>query len=184
MKRCPLVLAFMCATAGAMLSLFVQKYATARSAETRRVMLEVCAHPKMKCDSPQKTFAPYELPLRLPTSLRANVPYTSVSFYAVVLRTKSSGSSSDCDEYTRALEVERRQVQALFPRQKVFADHQCPDMGAVGYRVNGQPNTKTLLAVYGGKTQRSAEQALKVVRRRYSKAVIRQMQVSFERIVQ
>jgi hypothetical protein len=44
-------------------------------------------------------------------------------------------------------------VQKMFPERKVFADHQCPDMGAVSYVIAGQPADNgpgPFLAVYGG----------------------------------
>jgi hypothetical protein len=104
----------------------------------------------------------------------------------VILRNKAGDPDTDCDqgEYSSRLERERKQLQARFPDHKVFADHQCPDMGAVSYVINGKRNTSTLLAIYGGNTREESELVLAKVKSSYRGAVVRRVQVVFERIEQ
>jgi hypothetical protein len=147
---------------------------------------EVCSDPAAPCHQSYKRFAPYELSFRLPKSVKPNVPYKSVTFYGVVLKVRSSGAVDECDqgEYSSKLERERRQVQVMFPKRKVFADQQCPDMAAVSYVIAGKSNTSSFLAVYGGRTLKEAQQVLAKVKNKYRSAAIKPMQVVFERIVQ
>jgi hypothetical protein len=147
---------------------------------------EVCSDPAASCHQPYKRFAPYELSFRLPKVVKPNVPYKSVSFYGVVLKVRSSGAVDECDqgEYSSRLERERKQVQAMFPKRKVFADQQCPNMAAVSYVIGGRSNTSSFLAVYGGRTIKEAQQVLAKVRNKYRGAAIKPMQVVFEQIVQ
>jgi hypothetical protein len=146
----------------------------------------VCSDPAAPCKSAVKAFAPYELSFQLPRRVKANVDYKSAPFFGVVLRTTAMDPDSECDqgEYSSKLEKERKRVQSMFPERKVFADNQCPDMGAVAYVVNGQANTNTLLAVYGGESQAEAEQVLAKVKSRYPKAAVKKMQVVFQQIEQ
>jgi hypothetical protein len=148
--------------------------------------LKVCADPSAPCQSPNKAFAPYELSFHLPKRLKANVDYKSAPFFAVILKTKAPTADEECDkgEYSSKLERERKQVQSLFPERKVFADNQCPDMGAVAYMINGKANTGMFLAVYGGETQMEAEVVLAKIRAKYRSASVKKMQVVFEQIEQ
>jgi len=145
--------------------------------------LPLCPKPADRCDSPVKRFAPYELPLRLPSRLAPNVDYSSVPFYAVVLR-RDRDPACDGGEFTKATEDFRKQAQTRFPDRKVFADHQCPDMGAVSYTMDGQPSTISFVAIYGGKTEAEARQILAKARTRYPGVQMHRMRVVFERIVQ
>jgi hypothetical protein len=147
---------------------------------------KVCGDPAAPCKSAVKAFAPYELSFQLPRRVKANVDYKSAPFFGVVLHTTAMDPDSECDqgEFSSKLEKERKRVQSMFPERKVFADNQCPDMGAVGYVVNGQANTDTLLAVFGGDSPAEAEQVLAKVRTRYPKAAVKKMQVVFQQIEQ
>jgi hypothetical protein len=147
---------------------------------------KVCGDPAAPCKSAVKAFAHYELSYQLPRRVKANVDYKSAPFFGIVLRTTAMDSDTECDqgEYSSKLEKERKRVQSMFPERKVFADNQCPDMGAVAYVVNGQANTSTLLAVYGGDSPAEAEQVLAKVRTRYPKAAVKKMQVVFQQIEQ
>jgi hypothetical protein len=151
-----------------------------------QTVAKVCGDPGAPCKSALKAFAPYELSFQLPRRVKANVDYKSVPFFGVVLRTTAMDPDSECDqgEYSSKLEKERKRIQSMFPERKVFADNQCPDMGAVAYVVNGRPNTDTLLAIYGGESQAEAEQVLAKVKTRYPKAAVRKMQVVFQQIEQ
>lgn len=148
--------------------------------------LAVCSNPGVSCNRSYKTFAPYELGLILPKSIRPNTTYRSVSFYAVLLKVAPSGSDPSCDggEFSSAWENERKRVQKLFPERKVFADHQCPDMSAVSYTMDGKLSTIPFIAVYGGATSQAAKTVLNKVKSKYPSARIKPMQVAFEQIMQ
>lgn len=151
--------------------------------------LKVCADPSAPCQSPAKEFAPYELPFMLPRRLRANADYKSASFYAVMLKTFTYTENDECDqgEHSGFIEREREEAQQMFPDRKAFADHQCPDMGAVSYIIAGQSSESgpgPFLAVYAGETQADAEQTLRKAKSKYPAAVIKRMQVAYSRIVQ
>jgi hypothetical protein len=156
-------------------------------AQEARTGLEVCPKLSDRCDSPQKRFAPYELPFRLPKRLKANAAYESVAFYAVVL-SRQRDPRCDAGEYTTGVEKFRREAQKLFPDRKVFADHQCPDMGAVAYTVKSGPDARgvveAFVAVYAGKTEAEARPVLKKARTRFPGAALQRMQVVYSRIVQ
>jgi hypothetical protein len=147
---------------------------------------KVCGDPAAPCKSAIKAFAPYELSFQLPRRVKPNLDYKSALFFGIVLRTSPIDPDTECDEgeYSSKLEKERKRVQLMFPERKVFADNQCPDMGAVAYVVNGSPNTSTLLAIYGGESQAEAEQVLAKVKARYPKAAVKRMQVVFQQIEQ
>jgi hypothetical protein len=130
-----------------------------------------------------KRFAPYELPFRLPSQLAPNVAYSSVPFYAVVLR-RDRNPACDGGEFTKTTEAFRKQAQTQFSDRKVFADHQCPDMGAVSYTMDGQPSTISFVGIYAGKTEAEARPILARARSRYANAQKHRMRVAFERIVQ
>ena len=148
--------------------------------------LKVCADPSAPCKSPNKEFAPYELSFQLPKRLRPNIGYKSAPFWAVLLKSKSADPDTDCDEgeYSSKLENERKRVQSMFPDRKVFADQQCPDMGAVSYTISGKNNVNTFLAVYGGATRAEAETLLLKLKNKYPAALVKSMQVSFEQAEQ
>lgn len=152
-------------------------------AQDSRTRLEVLSRPADRGNVPEKRFAPYELPFRLPKRLRANMEYTSVAFYAVVVR-RERDAGCDGGEFTARMETFRRQAQQYFPERKVFADHQCPDMGAVSYMVNGKANGHAMVAVYAGKTAQEAQSVLLKSRALYPKATVKRMQVRFSRIMQ
>ena len=153
---------------------------------TAQAPLKVCADPSAPCKSPNKEFAPYELSFQLPKRLRPNVGYKSAPFWAVLLKLKSADPDADCDEgeYSSKLENERKQVQSMFPDRKVFADQQCPDMGAVSYTISGKNNVNTFVAVYGGATRAEAETLLLKAKHKYPGASIKSMQVIFEQTEQ
>src|SRR5215212_8982151 len=124
-----------------------------------QAQLKVCPDPSAPCKSRHKTFEKYELSFMLPKAIKPNVTYQSAPFYAVILKT---WNESDCDqgEYSSATERFRMQAQKMFPERKVFASNQCPDMGAVGYSINGKPDARAFVAIYGGETKEEADQVL------------------------
>jgi hypothetical protein len=145
--------------------------------------LKVCPDPAAPCRSKHKSFEKYELSFTLPKVMKPNVAYTSTPFYAVVLK---SFSDPECDEgeYSSNVEQVRLQAQRMFPGRKVFADNQCPDMGAVSYSLNKTPNSDVFVAVYAGETQAEAAEVLAKAKEKYPKARQVRMQASFERIEQ
>jgi hypothetical protein len=146
----------------------------------------VYSRPSASLSLPYKSFAPYELPFRLPKSIKPNVTYSSVPFYAVILKVAPSGTEQDCDggEFSSTWESERKRVQKSFPQKKVFAAHQCPDMGAVSYTIDGKPSTRPFIAIYGGATQKEAELIQTKIKKSYRAASIKKMSVSYQQIMQ
>ncbi|HEX8235743.1 MAG TPA: hypothetical protein VF600_07280 [Abditibacteriaceae bacterium] len=155
-------------------------------ASTRNGVQSVCPDPSASCRHPLKTFAPYELPFRLPQKIKPNTAYQSEPFFGVVLKVFKLTAVDECDrgEYSSRLEAERRRVQALLPQKKVFAAPQCPNMEAVSYIIGGKANTTRFLAIYGGRTAQEAQQVLARLKKKYPGAVVKRMQVVFEQIVQ
>jgi hypothetical protein len=145
--------------------------------------LKVCPNPSSPCKSRHKTFEKYDLSFTLPKTIKPNVTYQSTPFFAVILR---NWADSDCDggEYSSAIEKFRAQAQKSFPDRKAFADNQCPDMGALGYVINGKPNTGAFVAVYAGETQAEADEILAKAKEKYKGARVAKMRASFERIEQ
>jgi hypothetical protein len=157
------------------------------NAQGARTGLAVCPRPSDRCDSPQKTFEPYELPFRLPKKLAENVEYESAPFFAVVLK-RLRAPGCDGGEYTKSLEAFRRAAQKRFPDRKVFADHQCPNMAAVYYAPVGAKKDETtveaLVAVYAGKTEKEAQAVLSKARGTFPGASLLRLKVGYSRIVQ
>ncbi|HJQ69890.1 MAG TPA: hypothetical protein VKA70_13005 [Blastocatellia bacterium] len=160
--------------------LFIACLALMTAAQTP---LKVCPNPAAPCQSKHKTFEKYELSFQLPRSIKPNVAYKTAPFYAVILKTFSD---PECDqgEYSTATERDRQQAQKLFPDQKVFADNQCPDMGAVSYIITGEQEAFTFVAVYAGETKAEGEQTLSKAKQQYKEARVVRMQASFEQIEQ
>lgn len=138
----------------------------------------VCSNPAAPCQHKQKRFGAFELSFRLPSKLKKTA-YKSSVFYGIVLETIAE---SDCDEGETSSELEnkRKNAQAFFSDHKVFADHQCPNMTAVSYIFNGEPNTGSFLGVYAGETVDEAEQILVKAKERYPESSIKKMQVVFD----
>lgn len=160
-----------------------------RAQRRAAAVYKVCPDPSAPCKSPDKEFAPYELSFALPRKLKPNADYTSPPFQAVLLKTFTYTEDNECDQgdYSSFIEREREEVQKMFPERKVFADHQCPDLGAVSYVIAGQPEDTgpgPFLAVYAGETRAEAEQVLSKVRGKYPGATIKSMKVSFSIIDQ
>ncbi|MGA9771520.1 MAG: hypothetical protein WBV94_20980 [Blastocatellia bacterium] len=145
--------------------------------------LKVCPDPASPCKSRHKKFETYDLSFTLPKSIKPNVTYQSTPFFAVILK---DWSDSDCDggEYSTAIERFRVQAQKLFPDRKAFADNMCPDMGALGYVINGKPHVGAFVAVYAGDTQAAADEVLAKAKGKYKGARVAKMRASFERIEQ
>lgn len=147
---------------------------------------QVCPDPAAPCTSPEKTFAPYELTFKLPDQLKPNVDYPTVPFHAVILKTfprfEPGGDECDGGEFSTKVEKQRAEAQALFPDRKVFAAHQCPDMGAVLYQINGRPYNAFFIAVYGGTTFAEARQVLAQARRKFSRSTVKEMQAIYTRL--
>lgn len=170
-----------------LMSLLFIALITSAPATAAQTSLKVCGNPATPCKSRHKEFVPYELPMTLPARVKPNTSYKSEAFFAVVLKDKIAVTADEeCDggEFTTKVENERQKVQTLFPNNKAFAGHQCPDMGALGYLVNGEPYNEVFIAVYGGATMDEANTVLQAARIRYPKATIKKMQTVFEHIVQ
>ena len=145
--------------------------------------LKVCPDPASPCKSKHKAFETYDLSFMLPKTIKPNVTYQSTPFFAVILK---NWTDPDCDggEYSTEIERFRMQAQKLFPDRKAFADNMCPDMGALGYAINGKPHAGAFVAVYAGETQAAADEVLAKAKEKYKGAKVAKMRVSFERIEQ
>jgi hypothetical protein len=151
----------------------------------------VCANPAKPCMHHEKYFEDWEISFKMPTKLQRNKPYASEPFYAVILETYESNEDCDGGEFREAVEAERKQVQKKFPKQKVFAAYQCPDMAAIQYDFDGRwdatKNTMLIgefLAVYAGSTKEEADKLLQQVKVDHPKAMVKQMTASYEMIDQ
>ena len=131
---------------------------------------QVCGDPMMNCGQANE-FQPHDLQFRLP---RNAVIYESEPFYAVIL--KSVNAKQNCETHIR--ESEREAAQALFPRNKVFADR-CPEPGTLYY--TGTNSDYRFMAVYAGRTRAEANRVLAAVRAtgKYPTANLRRMQTGF-----
>ena len=139
-----------------------------RRAETPRV----CGDPTQPCPTLVK-FEPHQLPFRI---REYSVIDETEQFYAVVLQSVRYGESN-C-ERTVVAEVERRQAQNLFPRNKVFTSR-CYDAGEL-YYTGVSPNTN-FMAVFAGRTRAEAERVLEQVRAtgQFRGASLRRMRAGF-----
>lgn len=151
----------------------------------------VCPVPDKPCQSKEKEFADWELSFHLPTKIAPNKTYSSAPFYAVILKTYKSVEDCDGGEYIEAIEAERKEFQASQPDRKVFASYGCPNMDAVNYDFEGRMDKSgdyvlidNFIAVYAGETEEEAEVLRRSVRDEYPQAVVKKMNVNWERIVQ
>jgi hypothetical protein len=165
-KRVPGVL-LLCAVALLMLS-FPAGGEAQRRQQARRG--QVCGDPAMSCGE-ANMFQPYDLQFRIP---RNAVIWESEPFYAVML--KSVSAKDNCE--THVPESEREEAQALFPRNKVFADR-CGEPGNLYY--TGTNSDYRFMAVYAGKTRAEANKVLSMVRAtgKFPTANLRRMQTGF-----
>lgn len=115
-------------------------------------------------------FSPHELCFELPDDGVARAEVLSQAFYAVILKT-----AQPCV----ITEDERLEVQALFPRHKVFSMRfGCDDDVEENVSYTNVNEKFGFLAVYGGSTLKDAKARLEAVKRtgRFPGANIRRMQ--------
>jgi len=144
------------------LALFLTAFVTAASAQ-------VCGDP----DKPCAGFKDNDLSFPLPKDGVARAESKSPPFYAVILRTAKPCSIQ---------EKERREVQALFPRNKVFHTRFECDGDVENNVTYTNVNDKfAFLAVYAGEQRAAAEAFLGQVKAmgRFTGANLRRMQVVF-----
>jgi len=151
---------------------------------------EVCPDPKAPCHSRTRRFAAYELPFRLPLSLKPNQEYKSEPFYGVIIKTFES-EDCDADDHTASIERERIALQKTYTGRKVFASYSCPNMDALTYDFPGLMDASrervlinTFIAVYAGQTSQEAEEFLVYVQTLYPQAMLKRMTVSYSLIDQ
>jgi hypothetical protein len=167
-------LKFVCFVIAGLLIIGVSGLGSKGEAQTRRVQRTqrwpVCGDPTMRCRT-RVEFQPHDLPFRVPQTA---VIWESETFYAVIL--KSVNAKKDCAVIVS--EDERLEAQALFPRNKVFADR-CAEPGTLFY--TGTNSDHHFMAVYAGKIRAEAERVLARVRMsgKYPGANLRRMQAGF-----
>lgn len=131
----------------------------------------ICFDPTVKCKT-SVIFEPNDLPFQMtPDSVIVETEF----FYAVILKSMKV-ADNDCERFTP--EAERLQVQALFPRRKVFSSR-CADPGSL-YYTNVDPNTR-FMAVYAGASKAEAARILAQVKAsgKFPGANLRRMQAGF-----
>lgn len=151
----------------------------------------VCADPAKPCTHDVKHFEEWEISFKMPKKLEGNKPFSSEPFYAVMLETYESDEDCDGGEFRESNEAKRKQVQREFPKQKVFAAYQCPDMAAIQYEFDGKYDTTRdhvligeFLAIYAGPTKEDADKLLQQVKADFPKAMVKRMTASYELIDQ
>jgi len=120
---------------------------------------------------PPAAFKPHELPFATPKDGVARAEYRSVPFYAVILKTAPRCTLK---------EDERRQVQALFPSNKVFFSRfDCEDAVEEHITYTNVDPKWGFLAVYAGADEAQARRFLETVKalNRFPGANVRRMQV-------
>ena len=159
--------------------------AEASATPARQAANAVCPDPAKPCHHKSKTFDDWELSFRMPAKIVPNKTYSSAPFYALIL--KEYGYVEDCDggEFVIAQEEERKQLQRTQPGRKVFVDHDCPNMAAVGYDFPGRADSEKVLisnflAIYAGQSKAEADALLAELKAKYPKAVIKRMTANYE----
>lgn len=146
---------------------------------------EVCPDPNAPCHSRARRFASYELPFRLPASLKAGREYNSVPFYGIIIKTYES-EDCDADDHTARIERERIQIQKVYPTRKVFGSYSCPNMDALTYDFPGLMDASgeravinTFIGVYAGQTSAESEEFLIYVQTLYPQAMLKRMTAGY-----
>jgi hypothetical protein len=148
--------------AGALV-LALSLHATAADTEAK-----VCADPAKPCPG----FRDHDLSFALPADGKAHGEIRSAPFYAVILET-----SGRC----KLVEARRRELQALFTRDKVFStSFACGAEGEDNVTYTGVDDPRGVLAVYAGEDQAAADaQLARVQRVGFPGASVRRMQVVY-----
>ena len=119
---------------------------------------------------PHAGFRPYELPFELPTDGVARAEFRSQSFYAVILET-----FPPCFD----TEPARLRVQAMYPRNKVFATRfGCQDGEPERIDYTNVGRNWGFVAIFAGTTKAEGDALLAAVKAqgRFNSANLRQMQ--------
>jgi hypothetical protein len=144
------------------LALLLATFVTAANAQ-------VCGDPQKPCTG----FKPNDLSFPLPKDGLARAEAKSSRFYAVMLRTAKRCS---------ILDSERREVQALFPNNKVFHTRfECDGKVENNVTYTNFDDNFAFLAVYAGDERAAADAFLGRVKAmgRFPGANLRRMQVVF-----
>lgn len=162
---------------------------TPKPATTAQKADAVCPDPAKPCHHKEKRFDDWELSFKMPARLTPNKPCRSAPFYAVILKTYPMGDDCDGGEFIEAAEADRKREQTNQLQRKVFANYECPNMGAVSYEFEGRWDAKkenvligNFIAIYVGTTKAEADEALGSLT--YPKAQLKQMTAVYELIEQ
>jgi hypothetical protein len=172
-------------------SINAEPAATPKPAPQTRQANAVCSDPAKPCQHSEKEFDVWELSFKLPAKLKANKPYHSAPFYAVILKTYTMDDDCDGGEYIEAVEKDRRREQKDQLERKVFASYECPNMSAVNYEFEGKWDTAkerlvigNFIALYAGETKEAGEETLRLMKNEYPKAMLKRMTAIVEKIEQ
>lgn len=151
----------------------------------------VCPDPAEPCHHTDKTFDEWELSFKLPAKLKPNSQYRSGAFYGVILKTYPMGDDCDGGEFITAAEDDRKREQQQQSGRKVFASYECPNMGAVNYEFDGRWDAKresvvigNFIAVYSGTSKDDAQRLYDSLKTKYPKAMLKEMNATYEVIEQ
>ena len=133
---------------------------------------KICGNPNIKCRTQEIVFEPFEIPFEVPKTYAV---YSSESFYAVILQSKSTASPNCANAFS---EDKRLKAQTLFPDNKVFA-FKCDEFNTTYY--TGVADNVGFMAVYAGKTLAEAKAFLKKVEAtgKFKGANIRKLRAEF-----
>lgn len=125
------------------------------SAQKKALKGKVCGDPTVKCKAADY-FQPFDLPFD--TGKRFTF-YESEYFYGIILKSKKMSDWGDCSNPTFT-ELERIEIQEMFPKNKVFALN-CVESGTNYYTLVAEQTA--FIGVYAGSRQATANVFLKKV---------------------
>jgi hypothetical protein len=153
---------------------------------------KVCPKPASPCvkkldiNDGKNIFEDWQLTFKLPAKVEGRRAYYSANFYAIILKSQPAVKDGPMDEpkcsQGHYSEEERKEVQKMFPANKVFASRNgCwqPFVWYTNDRVGEGINN--FIAVYAGNTEAEAKRFLKQVKakKEFADASYRKMQVVF-----
>lgn len=153
---------------------------------------KVCPKPSSPCvkildiNERKNVFEDWQLTFKLPAKVEGRRGYYSANFYGIILKSRPAVKDGPMDTPKCLLghysEEERKEVQNIFPTNKVFASRNGCYAPFITYTNDGVgEGLNEFIAVYAGDTEAEAKRFLKKVRakKEFSGANYRKMQVVF-----